>query len=54
MFKESVSGVQERVGDLALREATSLYGKMKDAIGAEEGPDLVSMAGGLRYLPAAG
>jgi len=37
VLKESMSGVQERVGDLALKEATQMYEKMKDAIGIEDG-----------------
>jgi len=37
VLKESMTGVQERVGDLALKEATQMYAKMKDAIGVEDG-----------------
>mmetsp|Transcript_92617 Transcript_92617/g.144472 ORF Transcript_92617/g.144472 Transcript_92617/m.144472 type:complete len:837 (+) Transcript_92617:68-2578(+) len=38
VFSENMKLVQERAGDMALREASSLYGKMREAVGLDDDP----------------
>lgn len=44
VFKQSVTGVQDRVGEMALKEASNLYSKMKEAVGSDENPTLAGLA----------
>lgn len=44
VFKQSVTEVQDRGAQMALKEATNLYSKMKEAVGADEGPTLAGVA----------